>query len=174
MKGTNATKPTSVFRIDGPHQSPPKPQIPHFNTNKNLYPNNKIYQSLNHKGIANATYSVAKNYDKIGKVAKVGGRALTAIAVASDVNDIYKSYKADGDKLGKNTIVTSAGVAGSWVGAIGGAKVGAAGGAAVGTALVPGIGTVIGGIVGGIIGGVGGSIVGREGGEAVAEQIIKK
>lgn len=85
-KGTNATKPMSVFRIDGPYQSPPKPQIPHFNTNKNLYPNNKIYQSLNHKGISNATYSVAKNYDKIGKVAKVGGRALTAIAVASDVN----------------------------------------------------------------------------------------
>ena len=90
-KGKNGAKPQSVFRIDGPHQSPPKPMVPHLNTNKNLYPDNKIYQSLNHKHIPNAALNVAKNYDKIGKYAKVGGRALTGLVIASDTVDIYDS-----------------------------------------------------------------------------------
>lgn len=143
--GGNGAKPQSVFRIDGPHKSPPKPTVPHLNTNKNLYPNNKIYQSLNHKPISNTTYTIAKNYDKIGKYAKVGGRALTAIAVTSDAIDIYDSYKSDGNKIGKNTVTTSAGVAGSWAGGIGGA-------------------------VGGVVGGIGGAIIGKQGGETIAKK----
>ena len=110
------------------------------------------------------TYSVAKNYQTIGKVAKVGGRALTALAIAGDAIDIYDSYKADGGKIGKNTVVTSAEVAGSWTGGIGGSKLGAMGGAAIGTAICPGLGT----LVGGIVGGVGGSFVGKTAGGAAA------
>ena len=78
------------------------------------------------------------------------------------------SYKADGGKIGKNTVVTSAEVAGSWTGGIGGSKLGAMGGAAIGTAICPGLGTLVGGIVGGIVGGVGGSFVGKTAGGAAA------
>ncbi len=173
-KKSNSTKPQSVFRVDGPHKSPPRPLYPHFNINTSRYRNNMIYQSLEHKKISNVTYSVAKNYSKIGKISKVGGRALVAIAIVSDATDIYNSYKTDGSKVGKKTIITSAGVAGSWAGAIGGAKIGAAGGASVGTVIVPGLGTVIGGAIGGLVGGVGGSIAGRAGGEAIAKKAIKK
>lgn len=167
----------SIFRVDSPHKSGTTTN--HFNiinskTAKGLdtpaiYKNNKIYQALDHKPITDATYSVAKNYKTIGKVAKVGGRALTALAIAGDAIDIYDSYKADGSKIGENTVVTSAGVAGSWAGGIGGSKLGAMGGAAIGTAICPGLGTLVGGIIGGIVGGVGGSIGGRVAGETAAK-----
>lgn len=170
-KGLNGSKPKTVFRIDGPHNSPPKATYPHLNVDKNLYPNNKIYQSLNHKPISNATYTIAKNYDKIGKYAKIGGRALSALAIATDAKDIYDSYKSDGNKIGEKTVVTSAGVAGSWTGGVGGTKVGAMGGAAIGSAICPGPGTVIGGAIGGIIGGISGAIAGKEGGEAIAKTL---
>ena len=162
-------KGVSVFRVDSPHGPAHNPvTVNHFNTNSSLYTNNKIYQALNHKPISDVTYSVAKNYQTIGKVAKVGGRALTALAIAGDAIDIYDSYKADGGKIGKNTVVTSAEVAGSWTGGIGGSKLGAMGGAAIGTAICPGLGTLVGGIVGGIVGGVGGSFVGKTAGGAAA------
>lgn len=163
------SKGVSVFRVDSPHGPAHNPvTVNHFNTNSSLYTNNKIYQALNHKPISDVTYSVAKNYQTIGKVAKVGGRALTALAIAGDTIDIYDSYKADGGKIGRNTVVTSAEVAGSWTGGIGGSKLGAMGGAAIGTAICPGLGTLVGGVVGGIVGGVGGSFVGKTAGGAVA------
>ena len=162
------SKPVAVARVDGPHVNAP---YNHINTNPKLYPNNKVYQALNHKPISNSTYNIAKNFDKIGKIAKVSGRALTGLAIAADAVDIYDSYKSDGNKIGKNTVVTSSGVAGSWIGAIGGAQVGASGGAAIGTAVAPGLGTLIGGAAGGIIGGITGSITGRQGGEAIAKKL---
>lgn len=172
-KGNNGIKPQWVARIDGAHKSPPKPMYPHINTNGKLYPNNKIYQSLNHKPISNVTYAVAKNYDKLAKYAKVGGRALTAIAVVSDVKDVYNSFRSDGNTIGRNTMETTAGVAGGWVGGVGGAKAGAMGGAAIGTMICPGLGTLVGGTIGGIIGGIFGTLLGKEGGKAIVKQINK-
>ncbi len=165
-------KPIWVTRIDAPHKRA-NAMYNHINTNTSLYKGNKIYQSINHKPVSNATYSIAKNFDDVAKYTKVGGRALSIFAVASDSIDIYDSYKADGNKVGKNTAITSAGVAGSWLGSIGGAKAGAAGGAAIGTAICPGLGTPIGGGIGGIFGGIVGAILGREGGEAIAKNMFK-
>lgn len=54
----------------------------------------------------------------------------------------------------RNTVETTASIAGGWGGGFGGA----ASGAALGTAAFPGIGAIVGGIVGGIAGGVGGSV----------------
>lgn len=169
----------SVFRVDGSHDLHGGALTNHFNiidkivaqkpNTPDIYKNNKIYKALDHKPITNATYSIAKNYKTIGKMAKVGGRALTALAIAGDAMDIYDSYKADGNKIGENTVVTSAGVAGSWAGGIGGSKLGVMGGAAIGSAICPVLGTLVGGIIGGIVGGVGGSIGGRVAGETAAK-----
>ena len=155
-----------VFRVDSPHGNT---NYNHFNTNSKLYPDNKIYQSLNHKPVSNTVYNAAKNMDDIAKVAKVGGRAVAVAAVVMDGKDIYDSYKADGNKVGKNTVITTAGVAGSWAGGVGGAKVGAMGGAAIGTAICPGLGTAIGGFVGGLVGGTAGSLGGRAAGQEIAK-----
>ena len=173
MKAKNSVKPKWIFRIDGAHKAPPKPMYPHINTNSTIYPNNKIYQSLNHKPISNVTYNIAKNYDKIANYAKVGGRALATVAIALDVNDIFNSFQSDGNSIGRNTVVTTASVAGGWVGGIGGAKAGAVGGATIGTMICPGIGTLVGGTIGGIVGGIFGSFLGKEGGKAIVNQISR-
>ncbi|WP_139904110.1 hypothetical protein [Clostridium thermarum] len=159
-----------VFIVDSPHGNT---NYNHVNTNSKLYPDNKIYQSLNHKPVSNTVYNAAKNMDDIAKVAKVGGRAVAVAAVVMDGKDIYDSYKADGNKVGKNTVTTTAGVAGSWAGGVGGAKVGAMGGVSIGTMICPGIGTAIGGVVGGLIGGIAGSLGGRVAGQEIAKAAYK-
>lgn len=111
--------------------------------------------------------------DDIAKTAKAGGHAVAVAAVVMDGKDIYDSYKADGNKVGKNTVTTTAGVAGSWAGGIGGAKVGAMGGAAIGTMICPGIGTAIGGVIGGLIGGIAGSLGGRAAGQEIAKAAFR-
>lgn len=67
-------------------------------------------------------YKAAGNASKISKTAKVGGKALCAIAIVSDANDIYNSFKSDNNTIGKNTITTSSRV----IAVAGGAKAGAA------------------------------------------------
>ncbi|MBP3608863.1 MAG: hypothetical protein J6J42_00840 [Lachnospiraceae bacterium] len=161
----------SVFRVDGPHG---KVTYNHFNTNSSLYPNNKIYQALNHKKISSVTYNIGKNAGKITKTLKVGGRAVAVAAAIMDGKEIYDAYKKDGNKVGENTITTTSGVAGSWVGAIGGAKAGATGGAAIGTMICPGLGTTIGGIIGGFIGGIVGAIGGKTVGEGIAKEVMNR
>lgn len=162
-------KGVTVFKVDSPHGPNGKYNYNHTNINSTLYKDNKIYQSLNHKPVSNTVYNAAKNMDDIAKVAKVGGRALAVAAVVMDGKDIYDSYKADGNKVGKNTVTTAAGVAGSWAGGVAGAKVGAMGGAAIGTAICPGLGTAIGGFVGGLVGGIAGALGGRAAGEGIAK-----
>lgn len=161
-------KGVAVFKVDSPHGPNGKYNYNHTNINSSLYKDNKIYQSLNHKPISNTVYNAAKNMDDIAKVAKVGGRAVAVAAIVMDGKDIYDSYKAEGNKVGKNTVTTTAGVAGSWAGGVGGAKVGAMGGAAIGTMICPGIRTAIGGVVGGLIGGIAGSLGGRAAGQEIA------
>lgn len=85
----------------------------------------------------------------VGKVARPVGLALNAVELGS-------AFKADGNRIGENTMRSASGLAGGAAGAWGGASVGAA----IGTAIFPGVGTVVGGVVGGIIGGVGGEAIG--------------
>lgn len=160
-----------AFRIDKPHGN----SSYHMNTNAQIpqyYTEGSVYKKINHKTISSTTYKVAGNASKISKAAKIGGKALCAVAIASDANDIYKSFKGDGYTVGKNTIKTTSGVAGSWAGGIGGAKAGAALGSAIGTLICPGLGTAIGGVIGSIAGGVGGSIGGRALGERAAATFV--
>lgn len=159
----------SVFRVDMPHTGC---KTNHININEGLYKSNSRYQALNHQKISATTYKAAGNASKISKVAKVGGKALCAIAIVSDANDIYNSFKSDNNTIGKKTITTSSGVAGSWIGAAGGAKAGATLGATIGSFICPGLGTAIGGTIGGILGGIGGSIGGRALGEEAAKAIM--
>ena len=112
-------KGVTVFKVDSPHDPNGKYNYNHININSSFYKDNKIYQSLNHKRVSNTVYNAAKNMDDIAKVAKAGGRALAVAAVVMDGKDIYDFYKADGNKIGKNTATTTAGVAGSWAGGIG-------------------------------------------------------
>ena len=167
----NSSRGVSVFRVDGAHG---KSNYNHFNTNSKLYQNNSIYKGLNHKPISKATYAVAKNSTAISKAVKVGGRAISVVALISDGMDIYDSYKEDGDKIGKNTVTTTSGAAGSWIGAVGGAKGGAYGGAAIGSMICPGIGTAIGAGIGGIVGGIAGGIAGQYAGEEISGAIYDK
>lgn len=148
-----------AFRVDKPHGS----LSYHMNTNANIpqyYTKGSIYAKLDHKPISSTTYKAAGNTSKISKAAKIGGKALCAVAIASDANNIYKSFKGDGYTVGKNTIKTSSGVAGSWVGGIGGAKAGAA------------LGSSIGWVIGSIAGGIGSSMGGRVLGERAANAFV--
>ncbi len=161
-----------VFRVDKPHGG----LSYHMNTNANIpqcYTKGSVYAKLDHKTISSTTYKVAGNASKISKAAKIGGKALCAVAIASDANDIYKSFKGDGYTVGKNTIKTTSGVAGSWAGGIGGAKAGALLGSAIGSLICPGLGSAIGGVIGSIVGGVGGSIGGRALGERAATAFVR-
>lgn len=91
----------------------------------------------------------------MGKVAKVGGAAITPLLTVGD----YVSGKQEGE----DDIRAGIGAAGSGLGGWGGA----AAGAAVGTAIMPGVGTAVGGIVGGI----GGSIAGGWTGDRADELV---
>jgi len=160
------------LRLDAPHMYKGEELGTHINANPKLA-TNKMQQTtlgaLNHSEISQPIYNAFKDFDKVGRNAKVGGAAFAAAAVVVDSKDIYESYKSDGNKVGKNTVTTSAGVAASWSGAIGGARVGAMGGAALGTLICPGLGTAVGGVIGGLGGGILGSYAGRTAGESVAK-----
>ena len=97
------------------------------------------------KGSALAKAGAAAN--TVGKIARPVGAVMTAFEIGG-------AFKADGNKVGVNTMGKVAGLAGG----AGGAWAGAAAGAALGS-VVPGVGTVIGGVVGGIVGGLAGEAV---------------
>ena len=97
------------------------------------------------KGSALAKAGAAAN--TVGKSARPVGAVMTAFEIGG-------AFKADGNKVGVNTMGKVAGLAGG----AGGAWAGAAAGAALGS-VVPGVGTVIGGVVGGIVGGLAGEAV---------------
>lgn len=159
-----------AFRVDSPHG---KVNYNHINTNTEIYKDNKIIKALDHKKISNTTYNISKNFDDVAKIAKTGGKAVAVAAVIIDGKDIYDSYKSDGNAIGKNTVKTTAGVAGSWAGGVAGAKIGGTGGAAIGTMICPGIGTAIGGFVGALAGGITGSFAGRSASESIVEKVYK-
>lgn len=153
------------------------PDTPHLNVGTPKDASNiqrRMSKSINHKPIPEPIYKVFKNFDDAIKVVKTAGKAFAVVDVALDVyelgNTIYLDLNNEDKKLGKKTLQTSVGLAGSYVGGTGGAKLGAMGGAAIGTMICPGLGTVI----GGFIGGIGGGILGALGGRALGEHIVDK
>ena len=86
---------------------------------------------------------LGKGGNSVGKIAKVGSKAMLPLAIVGEAMNIFKS---------KDKVKASGQAAGGLAGGAGGAKLGAA----IGTVIAPGIGTAIGGFVGGIGGYIGG------------------
>jgi hypothetical protein len=99
---------------------------------------------------------VSEGLDTFGKVA-------APVAVAADGYNLYRSFRQDGDTIGKHTLETGGSVAGGWAGAVAGSEMGAEGGAVVG-GFFGGVGAVPGAIVGGLVGGAVGGIAGSQAG----------
>ena len=102
----------------------------------------------------------------VGKIAK-------PVAIATDVVRVANAVHQDGGTIGKNTMLTSASVAGGWAGAAAGASIGAKGGAVMGGiigSLFAGVGAAPGAAIGGFVGGIGGGIIGSFGRSWLAEE----
>jgi len=97
---------------------------------------------------------------------KTANKVLVPVAIAMDVVQGGVAIAEDFDNgTTRNTVETSASIAGGW----GGGFAGASGGAALGTAIFPGIGTIVGGILGGVAGGVGGSVGAQKTVQAISD-----
>jgi hypothetical protein len=90
-------------------------------------------------------------------VARVGGRAIAVVGVATDVYSIATA---------QNKLEAASSAAGGWVGATAGAKGGAAVGAGVGV-WFGGVGAVPGAVIGGVVGGIGGYVAGSWAGQSI-------
>lgn len=102
--------------------------------------------------------------NSVGKIAK-------PVAIATDVVRVANAVYQDGGTIGKNTMLTSASVAGGWAGAA--ASIGAKGGAIFGGivgSLFAGVGAAPGAAIGGFVGGIVGGIIGSFGGSWLAEE----
>ena len=103
---------------------------------------------------------------KTAKVIKGANKVLIPVAIAMDAVQGGMAIADDYDYgTTRNTVETSASIAGGWGGGFGGA----AGGASIGTAIFPGIGTIVGGIVGGIAGAMSGSVGAQKAVEAIGD-----
>lgn len=119
--------------------------------------NGKFYNGWN----GNQYVKTASHFDNA--LMKSIAKNAPALGTALDVIEVGEAFKEDGYTIGTNTIVESAGVAGS----AGGAWAGAMTGAAIGSAFGP-VGTLVGGIIGGIFGGW----LGEEAAEGTVESIV--
>jgi len=163
------SKNKNVLRLDGPHGYKGKTIPWHLNVdNKGRVP--KPLKSMDHKALPKALQKVAPYTS--AKALSTVSKGATVVAVGVDVARIGSAYRADGNRVGKETVTTAASVAGGWAGAWAGAKVGATGGAMVGAFGGP-VGAAVGGIVGGIGGAIAGSLVGSKVGEAGARAAIR-
>ena len=149
-----------VVRVDQAHKNAPKP---HFNINSKVSkvpdPHTPIPGGAKTLKVLEGT---GQTLNSIGKIAK-------PVAIATDAVRVANAIHQDGGTIGRNTIVTSASVAGGWAGAAIGAKGGAALGGAVG-AWFAGVGAAPGAALGGIIGGISGGVAGAFGGSWLAEE----
>ena len=153
----------------------------HINVNapkKSFSFNKDIAKKLDHYKITDTTYALFKNFDDVEKDIKIGGKALTVAGFVFDAYDfgtaVYIDLNDEDKKLGKTTVSSAAGIAGSWAGGAAGAKLGAMGGAAIGTFIFPGLGTAVGGFLGGLGGGITGSVAGRKVGEIVIDKTYEE
>jgi RHS repeat-associated protein len=144
-KGKNLKKSTAKLKSTGKHKY-----------YKNGWSGN---QHIKTKHVFNnkLTKTLAKNAPGVGIILDLGEVAGGVLA----------DTEANGGNItiGKNTMVETSGVAGSFVG--GGA--GAWAGAGIGSFIAPGIGTVIGGVIGGFAGSWGGEV----GAEAATKSVIE-
>lgn len=108
---------------------------------------------------------------KVGKIVNTINEVAIPVMIAIDVYKLYSSAVKDMENsTSRNTVETSANIAGIWCGGAAGNKnklsnftkilisrflAGAKVGSAVGTAILPGMGTILGGLIGSIGGGVG-------------------
>ena len=110
-----------------------------------------------------------KTVGAAARTLEVAGKVARPIAVMVDGVRLANAYRADGNRIGDNTIVAGSTVAGGWAGAAGGAWAGAKGGAVVGTF----VGGPVGAAVGGFLGGIGGGIIGAFTGSWAAEEAAR-
>ena len=125
-----------------------------------------------HIAVSDDVFNAAVKANKVGKVLKVGGKAVAVVGVVLDVADIGTAMYEDGG-WGENTNIAIGGAAGSWAGAWAGGAVGAKVGLAAGTAigaLFGGVGAAPGAAIGALVGGLIGSVAGAVGGRWVGEQ----
>lgn len=106
----------------------------------------------------------------LSSVVNKSTEVLTGAAIVYDVYRIGNAMHEDGG-LGRNTVKTSVGVFGGWVGASSGAWAGAEAGAFFGSIFGP-FGTVVGTVAGTIIGGVSGAVGGEICGFTLASKAI--
>lgn len=99
-----------------------------------------------------------KALEGTGRVLNSVGKIAKPVAIATDVVRVANAVHQDDGTIGKNTMLTSASVAGGWAGAAIGGIIGSL---FAGVGAVPG--TAIGGFVGGIIGSFGRSWLAEEG-----------
>lgn len=92
------------------------------------------------------------NVRNFGVAAKGVGKVLRPVGVVVDAIQVGSAFRADGNKIGENTVRAGANLAGGAAGAWGGAQLGAA----IGSFGGP-VGTVVGGVVGAAVGGIIGS-----------------
>lgn len=152
--------------------------IPHINvevpSNANAF-QKQLAKSLDHKRIPRSVYDSFRDFDKVKKIAKKGGKAMAVAGAVVDAVDLgttmYDDYQDDG-QFGKATASSAARIGGSWAGAWAGAKGGAALGTLVGS-VFPGVGNVVGGFIGGVVGGIAGSLLGGWAGEEIVDATIK-
>lgn len=121
---------------------------------------------LNHKEIPESIYIRFKNFAKVGKIVRIGGKVLLVAGILLDTielgNTVIDDLNDADKKIGKRTGMAAAEISSRWAGAAIGAKLGAMAGSGIGTAVVPGPGTAIGGAVLGFVGGIAGAVGGEE------------
>ena len=154
----------AIFRLDKPHIKDGKMLGYHINYDGAA--SKYIINNLDHREISEAMYLKFRNFQKIGKVVRVGGKVLLVAGILLDTielgNTVIDDLNDADKKIGKRTGMAVAEIGSRWAGAAIGAKLGAMAGSGIGTAVAPGPGTAIGGAVLGLAGGIAGAVGGEE------------
>lgn len=157
-------KDRAIFRLDKPHIKDGKMLGYHINYDGAA--SKYIVNSLDHREISEAMYLRFRNFQKIGKVVRIGGKVLLVAGILLDTmelgNTVIDDLNDADKKIGKKTGMAAAEIGSRWAGATIGAKLGAMAGSGIGTAVAPGLGTAIGGAVLGLAGGIAGAVGGEE------------
>ena len=158
-------KPQRAFMLDKPHFDHGKILGFHMNVGTELPPPLSKY-IYNHKPISEKTYLWLKDFQKMGKCVRIGGRILVVMGIALDILELSSSINSDlndaDQKIGKKTVSTIFSIGGRWAGAAAGAKLGAVAGTFAGPAAPVAIPVLS------IVGGIAGAF----GGDALAQYVV--
>ena len=146
-----------AFMLDRPHYENGLPLDYHMNMEMDVPKRLKKY-FYNHKPITEEAYLKLKNFQKIAKPVRMGGRVLLVSGVALDALELYKAIEKDGI-TSKSAISTSASIGGRWAGATLLDKLGATAGGLTGPYALVAIPVL--GLVGGIVGSIGGDALAK-------------